>query len=119
MSLITANNLSKSFGDTLIFGGVSFQLPPQARVAIVGANGIGKTTLLEVLITLLQALALVILVTFLAGGRKEGDEDVKSHFRKGAPGDWINHFSADHKALFKSLYPDLVVKLGYEASDDW
>ena len=55
----------------------------------------------------------------LAGGRKEGDEDVKSHFRKGAPGDWINHFTADHKALFKRLYPDLVVKLGYEAADDW
>jgi hypothetical protein len=55
----------------------------------------------------------------LAGGRKEGNEDVKSHFRKGAPGDWINHFTADHKALFKRLYPDLVVKLGYEAADDW
>ena len=55
----------------------------------------------------------------LAGGRKEGEEDVKSHFRKGAPGDWSNHFTAEHKSLFKRLYPDLVVKLGYEASDDW
>lgn len=55
----------------------------------------------------------------LAGGRKEGEEDVKSHFRKGAPGDWSNHFTAEHKTLFKRLYPNLVVKLGYEASDDW
>lgn len=55
----------------------------------------------------------------LAGGRKEGDENIKSHFRKGAPGDWVNHFTDDHKALFKRLYPDLVVQLGYESSDDW
>ncbi|MBU1701595.1 MAG: ABC-F family ATP-binding cassette domain-containing protein [Candidatus Eisenbacteria bacterium] len=50
MSLITANNLAKSYGGALVFSGVSFQLPPHARIAIVGANGIGKTTLLRLLI---------------------------------------------------------------------
>jgi hypothetical protein len=55
----------------------------------------------------------------LAGGRKQGNEDVKSHFRKGHPGDWISHFTSEHKALFKQLYPDLLVNLHYESSDDW
>lgn len=55
----------------------------------------------------------------LAGGRKQGEEDVKSHFRKGRPGDWVNHFSEEHKRLFKELYPDLLVKLGYETSSGW
>jgi hypothetical protein len=55
----------------------------------------------------------------LAGGRQQGDEDVTNHFRKGRPGDWVNHFTRDHKTLFKELYPDLLVKLGYEKSNDW
>lgn len=55
----------------------------------------------------------------LAGGRKQGDENIKSHFRKGRPGDWVNHFTEDHKALFKDLYPDILKNLGYETSSDW
>ncbi len=49
MSLITAVNLSKSFGANDIFSGVSFSIPHSARIAIIGPNGIGKTTLLRIL----------------------------------------------------------------------
>ena len=49
MSLITAVNLSKSFGANDIFSGVSLSIPHHARIAIVGPNGIGKTTLLRIL----------------------------------------------------------------------
>jgi ATP-binding cassette subfamily F protein 3 len=49
MSLITAVNLSKSFGANDIFSGVSLSIPHQARIAIIGPNGIGKTTLLRIL----------------------------------------------------------------------
>lgn len=49
MSLITANNLSKSFGAADIFSDVSLTISARGRVAIVGPNGIGKTTLLRVL----------------------------------------------------------------------
>ena len=52
-------------------------------------------------------------------GRKQGEENVSSHYRKGLPGDWRNHFQPEHVQLFKSLYPDLLTSLGYEASDDW
>lgn len=50
MSLLTASNLSKSFGQRDIFSGVSISIPYSARIAIVGPNGIGKTTLLRVLV---------------------------------------------------------------------
>jgi ATP-binding cassette subfamily F protein 3 len=49
MSLITAVNLGKSFGANDIFSGVSLSVPHQARIAIIGPNGIGKTTLLRIL----------------------------------------------------------------------
>jgi ATP-binding cassette, subfamily F, member 3 len=49
MSLINVSNLAKSFGPDDIFFGVSFSVPYRARLAIVGPNGIGKTTLLRIL----------------------------------------------------------------------
>lgn len=52
MSLITAINLSKSFGPNDIFEGISLSIPKDARIAIVGANGVGKTTLLRILVGL-------------------------------------------------------------------
>jgi ATP-binding cassette subfamily F protein 3 len=50
MSLITVSSLSKSFGAEDIFSGVTFSVAKGARLAIVGPNGIGKTTLLRILI---------------------------------------------------------------------
>jgi ATP-binding cassette subfamily F protein 3 len=50
MSLLTASNLSKSFGPDDIFDGLTLSIPQGARIAIVGANGVGKTTLLRILI---------------------------------------------------------------------
>jgi ATP-binding cassette subfamily F protein 3 len=52
MSLITANDLAKSYGPVDIFQGVSLSIPYGARIAIVGPNGIGKTTLLRILMGL-------------------------------------------------------------------
>ena len=50
MSLLTANNISKSFGDLDIFSDVSLSIPQKARIGFVGENGSGKTTLLKILV---------------------------------------------------------------------
>ncbi len=55
MSLITASSLSKSFGADDLFAGVSFSVAKGARMALVGPNGIGKTTLLRILIGVEEA----------------------------------------------------------------
>lgn len=50
MSLITVSSLSKSFGAEDLFSGVTFSVAKGARLALIGPNGIGKTTLLRILI---------------------------------------------------------------------
>ena len=52
--LLAATNLSKSFGDRTLFSEVTFTLSPGTRLGIVGMNGTGKTTLLQMLAGRLQ-----------------------------------------------------------------
>jgi ATP-binding cassette ChvD family protein len=48
-TVIEANNLSKSYGDKLLFDNLSFSLPPGGIVGIIGPNGAGKTTLFRMI----------------------------------------------------------------------
>ncbi len=49
MPVVVASNLRKEFAGALLFAGVSFSLERGERMALAGANGVGKTTLLRVL----------------------------------------------------------------------
>ncbi|WKZ51643.1 MAG: sulfotransferase domain-containing protein [Anaerolineales bacterium] len=40
-------------------------------------------------------------------------------FRVGKTGNWKEYFTDEHKRLFKDVAGDLLVRLGYEASNDW
>jgi len=40
-------------------------------------------------------------------------------FRSGRTGEWNEHFSEDHKKLFKDVSGDLLIKLGYESGYEW
>jgi hypothetical protein len=40
-------------------------------------------------------------------------------FRKGKSGGWREHFTEEHKRLFKETAGDLLIKLGYEENNDW
>lgn len=47
--VIEAKNLSKAFGDRILFENLSFSLPPAGIVGIIGPNGAGKTTLFRII----------------------------------------------------------------------
>ncbi len=48
--VIVAENLSKGFGDRLLFEGLSFRLPRGGIVGVIGPNGAGKTTLFRMIV---------------------------------------------------------------------
>jgi ATP-binding cassette ChvD family protein len=48
-TVIEAKNLTKSYGDKLLFENLSFSLPPGGIVGIIGPNGAGKTTLFRMI----------------------------------------------------------------------
>jgi ATP-binding cassette subfamily F protein 3 len=50
MTLISATQLSKSFGAADIFSNLNFSIPRGSRLALIGPNGIGKTTVLKILV---------------------------------------------------------------------
>ncbi|MFV1852229.1 MAG: energy-dependent translational throttle protein EttA [Thalassospira sp.] len=47
--VITADGLTKAFGDKLLFDDLHFRLPPGGIVGVIGPNGAGKTTLFKML----------------------------------------------------------------------
>jgi ATP-binding cassette ChvD family protein len=47
--VIQAENLSKVYGDRLLFEGMTFALPAGGIVGVVGPNGAGKTTLFKII----------------------------------------------------------------------
>lgn len=49
MNYLSAENISKSFGDRWLFKNLNFGISQGQRVVLVGVNGSGKTTLLNVL----------------------------------------------------------------------
>jgi len=50
----------------------------------------------------------------------EAIQPKKSHtFRSGKTGGWKQHFTDEHKKLFKEVAGDLLVRLGYEQNNDW
>ncbi len=49
----------------------------------------------------------------LSGGRNPGEEDPKSHYRKGIVGDWQNHFDDETHSRFLQEAGNLLREIGY------
>ncbi|KGE99308.1 ABC transporter ATP-binding protein [Actinomyces sp. S6-Spd3] len=50
--VIEASNLRKGFGDRVLIDGLSFSLPRNGIVGVIGPNGVGKTTLFKTIVGL-------------------------------------------------------------------
>ncbi|SFV57799.1 ABC transporter ATP-binding protein uup [hydrothermal vent metagenome] len=53
--VLEVENLSKSYGNENVFEGLSFKVHKGDKIALIGTNGVGKTTLLEILMGNLEA----------------------------------------------------------------
>lgn len=57
MTILTGTNLSQSHGFTDVFTGISVSIAHDAKIGLIGPNGVGKTTLLRVLAGIDQPVA--------------------------------------------------------------
>lgn len=53
--VLTVEDLSKSFGQNHLFSNISFDIKREEKVAIIGNNGTGKTTILKIINELIPA----------------------------------------------------------------
>ena len=53
--VIEANKLTKGFGERILFENLSFSIPKNGIVGIIGPNGVGKSTLFKIIMGLEQA----------------------------------------------------------------
>ncbi len=48
MNLMTIENLTKSYGERILFSNVNYGVDESDKIGLIGVNGIGKTTFLKV-----------------------------------------------------------------------
>ena len=50
MNLLRINNLNKTFGGNVLFDNISLEINSNEKVALIGRNGVGKTTLIKMIL---------------------------------------------------------------------
>ena len=50
MNLLTVENITKSYGDRILFDIGAFGIGEGDKIGIIGVNGTGKSTLLKILV---------------------------------------------------------------------
>lgn len=87
MAVLTVQNITKSFADTVILENINFEVQKGDRIGLVGVNGSGKTTLFKVLT-----------------GEYEPDEGLVVYARDTVPGYMEQHVCKDlHRTAFQEV----------------
>lgn len=55
----------------------------------------------------------------MSGGRKAGEEDQNSYFRKGIVGDWVNHFGEKEKEIIRQIGGEELIRWDYTKDLNW
>ena len=77
MSIINVQNVTKRYGEKTVLDNICFQIPEGETVAIVGPNGTGKTTLLEILMTLRKADSGSVSILGKNASEQKGIDDIR------------------------------------------
>ena len=78
MSVINVQNITKKYGEKTVLDNISFQIPAGETVAIVGPNGTGKTTLLEILMTIRKGDSGNVSILGKNANEQKGVDDIRS-----------------------------------------
>jgi len=79
--VLEVKGVKKAYGDRTLFEDLTFSLPPQAKLGVIGANGMGKSTLMKIIIGTETAdageveLGQTVLLRFLDQSRTVLDDD--------------------------------------------
>lgn len=78
MSIINVQNITKKYGEKTVLDNICFQIPAGETVAIVGPNGTGKTTLLEILMTIRKVDSGNVNILGKNANEQRGVDDIRS-----------------------------------------
>ncbi len=99
--VVEVKGISKAYGDLQVLSDVSFTVQRAERVAIIGANGIGKSTLLKILVGELEADAGTVQWGHEAepGWFQQDQADIRAHGDSTLL-DWLWNFCSDQPTGF-------------------
>jgi len=49
MSILSVENITKTYGEKILFNNISFTISEKQRIGLIGVNGTGKSTLLRII----------------------------------------------------------------------
>ena len=92
--LVSLDNVKKTFGDKLILNKLSATIEDNDRIGLVGANGVGKSTLLNIICKKLECDDGAV---YVSGGATVGLLEQNSGLSKG------NHIYGEMRSVFAEL----------------